>query len=238
MIIDDNKYYDEYKYLYPCLADKIENGFGNASNHILDWIRNSKVQNVLDLGCGTGHFREFIKKHTSGVNYKGIDIYSDENIKDQSWFSVFNGIEIPCKQNSQNMIITKQVLEHVRQPYELLCSVSRSLTDDGMFVGTCSGLEPQHTNSCFNFTPFGLKLIFEKSGLELIQLKSGITCDNLISWHQHIYLKKRIEFSYEKSNFIKKIIEESLKNGISEKYINYICCIFAGHLLFAAKKIK
>jgi hypothetical protein len=63
------------------------------------------------------------------------------------------------------------VLEHVREPEPLLHDVARVLAPDGRFAGSTSQLEPFHSLSVWNFTPYGLTRLMEDAGLEVIELR-------------------------------------------------------------------
>ena len=60
----------------------------------------------------------------------------------------------------------KQVLEHVERPHELVADVARVLRPGGAFAGSTSQLEPYHSRSTGNYTPYGLQRLLTHAGLE------------------------------------------------------------------------
>ncbi len=66
------------------------------------------------------------------------------------------------------------MLEHVERPEPLLADVTRALAPGGVFAGSTSHLEPYHAYSTQNLTPYGLKRLLERSGLELELVLPGI----------------------------------------------------------------
>ncbi len=49
----------------------------------------------------------------------------------------------------------------------------------GVFAGSTSHLEPYHGRSTMNLTPYGLKLLLERSGFELEMIMPGIDAPTL-----------------------------------------------------------
>jgi hypothetical protein len=72
------------------------------------------------------------------------------------------------------LIYSRQVFEHVRYPEQLLSDIRRVLMPGGSFIGSTSHLEPYHSFSYWNFTPFGFKRLVETAGLELTEIRPGI----------------------------------------------------------------
>ena len=73
------------------------------------------------------------------------------------------------------------MLEHVEQPDPLLTDVARVLRPGGAFAGSTSHLEPFHSRSVANYTPYGLKLLLERAGLKLEAVLPGIDGPTLIA---------------------------------------------------------
>lgn len=140
---------------------------------------------VLDLGCGTGGSAHKILNANPGVEWLGIDIESSPEVDaraadDGRTFLTFDGVNLPFEDGDIDAIYSHQVLEHVRHPEPLLREVARVLAPGGAFVGSTSNLEPYHSYSLWNFTPYGFRRIVEDAGLVLKELRPCIDGPTLI----------------------------------------------------------
>ncbi len=130
---------------------------------------------VLDLGCGEGMSAPNFRQIDAEVDWHGVDIESSPEVDARSMtgekFKTFNGVDLPYDDETFDMVYCQQVLEHVQLPHELIKEVRSVLKKGGMFVGSVSYLEPYHSYSIFNFTPYGLSYVIDKSGLSVRQMK-------------------------------------------------------------------
>jgi SAM-dependent methyltransferase len=140
---------------------------------------------VLDLGCGTGVSLDLFREVAPHVRWVGVDIEHspevDARVRADGEFRVFDGVNLPFPDRSIDLIYSRQVLEHVRYPERLLEDVRRVLKPGASFVGSTSHLEPYHSFSYWNFTPFGFKHIVDSAGLELVEIRPGIDGITLIN---------------------------------------------------------
>ena len=140
---------------------------------------------VLDLGCGEGDSVDMFKRVMPSALWHGVDIESSPEVQRRTRrdisFDTFDGINLPYGDNFFDIIYTNQVLEHVRYPDRLLPHVARTLKPGGLFIGGVSYLEPYHSRSIFNFTPYGLSCVIEGAGLKLLEIRPGIDAFSLIT---------------------------------------------------------
>jgi SAM-dependent methyltransferase len=133
---------------------------------------------VMDLGCGAGDSVEQFRNVNPHVRWVGVDVERSPEVasrrRTDSEFVVFDGVRLPFEDASFDAVYCKQVLEHVREPAPLLAEVARVLRPGGSFAGSTSQLEPFHSFSTWNYTPYGLKLLCEGAGLEVVELRPGI----------------------------------------------------------------
>lgn len=133
---------------------------------------------VLDLGCGTGDSVEQFRALNPAVRWLGVDLEWSPEVERRSRtdveFRTFDGTAIPAENCSFGAIFCKQVLEHVAEPGPLVKDVARVLRPGGLFAGSTSQLEPYHSLSVSNPTPYGLSRLLERAGLELVELRPGI----------------------------------------------------------------
>ncbi len=156
----------------------------NYVNQVLKNRNRMEKVNVLDLGCGTGESYNFFKTLNLKIEWIGLDIEDSPEVQSRKEgnekFVSFDGINIPFPENYFDLIYCKQVFEHVRYPKELLSDVSRVLKPGGYFIGSTSHLEPFHSFSYWNFTPYGFSVLIEGVKLKLLELRPSIDSLTLI----------------------------------------------------------
>jgi len=203
-------------------------------------IRLTDKINVLDLGCGRGESQKHFTKLSSKVHWVGLDIENSPEVNSRiemfDEFQSFDGINIPFPDNYFNIVYSKQVLEHVRYPRELLSEVRRVLKSDGYFIGSTSHLEPFHSLSYWNFTPYGFSELIEEAKLKLLELRPGIDSLTLIIRRGlgspnffNIFFRKESPL-----NLLISIIGKII--GLPITKINIIKLLFCGHFVFFVRK--
>ncbi|MES2353807.1 MAG: methyltransferase domain-containing protein [Pseudomonadota bacterium] len=93
---------------------------------------------ILDLGCGDGRNREFLKTvggRIVGTDYNLLRVARASNGADQ-YDSLFmsNLLSLPLPDRSCQVIHFDQVLEHIPAPEKALASIHRVLRDDGVLM--------------------------------------------------------------------------------------------------------
>jgi SAM-dependent methyltransferase len=143
-----------------------------------DYIPALASGRVMDLGCGAGDSVEQFRNVNPSVDWVGVDIERSPEVAERrrtdAEFVVFDGVRLPFEDGSFDGVYCKQVLEHVRSPEPLLAEVARVLRPGGAFAGSTSQLEPFHSYSTWNYTPYGLKLLLSQAGLTLEEVRPGI----------------------------------------------------------------
>lgn len=153
-----------------------------ADDYVGRWYRElrpgSASARVLDLGCGEGDSVDLFRRFDPGVRWVGLDLPRspevDRRRRSDAEFATFDGDRVPFGDGEFELIYCKQVLEHVRRPQPLAGEVRRVLAPGGHVVGSTSQLEPYHSLSVGNFTPYGLTLLLEEAGLEVVELRPNI----------------------------------------------------------------
>jgi SAM-dependent methyltransferase len=156
-----------------------------ALNELPRWLAAAgSGARVLDLGCGEGDSVDLFRAADPEVRWVGVDIDDSAEARarrrDDAEFHSFDGESLPFADASFDLVWCKQVLEHVRRPEPLLAEVARVLSPGGSFVGSTSQLEPFHSRSTANPTPYGLSLQLERAGLEVAELRPSIDALTLI----------------------------------------------------------
>ena len=151
---------------------------------VLKIQESSQYQKVLDLGCGQGNSLKDFTELNDKIDWYGIDIEKSPEVLSRAEtnerFMTFDGINIPFEKGYFDLIYCRQVFEHVKNPRELLKEVNRVLKPGGYFIGSTSHLEPFHSYSYWNYTPFGFSVLLEEAKLKLIELRPGIDSITLI----------------------------------------------------------
>jgi SAM-dependent methyltransferase len=97
---------------------------------------------VLDLGCGRGDSVDAFR--AADVRWTGVDLPGSEELakrgRDDAPVVTFDGVAPPFRDASFDVVVSKQVLEHVERPAELLPEVTRVLAPGGTLAGSTSQL--------------------------------------------------------------------------------------------------
>jgi SAM-dependent methyltransferase len=145
-----------------------------------------RAPRVLDLGCGTGDSVDLFRSLDPDVRWTGADIADSAEVAQRTRtdadFVTFDGERLPFADGSFDLVYCKQVLEHVRHPGPLLAEVARVLRPGGALAGSTSHLEAFHSRSTWNYTPYGLMLLLEEAGLDLVEVRPVIDAFTLVAW--------------------------------------------------------
>ena len=207
-------------------------------------LAGKKIDRVMDLGCGAGHSVEYFKKKTDAI-WTGLDIELPEAAnavcKIPGAYVLYDGIKFPFPDESFDMVFSNQVFEHILYPRKVIAEIARVLRPGGCFVGSVSHLEPYHSLSFWNYTPYGFKILLEESNLELKEIRPSVDALTLISRRLLNGTKIR------KKGFLSRYLErESPLNQLiglagtilrkSHEDINLIKLLFCGQFAFMAIK--
>jgi SAM-dependent methyltransferase len=133
---------------------------------------------VLDLGCGAGDSVEQFRSINPGVSWLGVDLEESPEVatrtRTDAEFRTFDGRTIPADDASLDLVYCKQVLEHVEERAGLIAEVGRVLRPGGLFIGSTSQLEPYHSLSVGNLTPYGLARMLRAAAIDPLELRPGI----------------------------------------------------------------
>ncbi len=79
---------------------------------------------------------------------------------------------LPVRDESFDMVLAFEVLEHLHNPFTAIKEASRVLKDGGRFVGSVAFYKPFHS-SYFHMTHWGLKSLLESANLRIERLYPG-----------------------------------------------------------------
>jgi len=201
------------------------------------------VPEIVDLGCGAGNGYDDLQPFARNFNWIGLDIEISPEVNERKrtdlTFMTYNGIDIPFPDNSKDLIYSRQVFEHVLYPQELLREVYRVLKPGGYFVGSTSHLEPFHSRSLWNFTPYGFVTLLKRAGFTHISIRPGIDCVTLIMRRLISYFGMsdllNPFFKFESPlNMSIELTSRILR--IQKAKVNFLKLLYSGHFIFVVKK--
>ena len=117
---------------------------------------------VFDAGAGDGHWRERLP---SNIKYISMDLGVGDAEVDYAHLDITGNLrKIPLADNSIDVIICIQVLEHLPDPWKVIEELYRILKPGGKIFASCPQGEPQHQvpYDFYRYTIYGLRSIFEQ----------------------------------------------------------------------------
>lgn len=131
-------------------------------------VASSLPEGILVLDAGSG--KQPYRKYFSHLSYEGTDfedIFDSDSRKVQDFVCSLD--DIPKEENTYDVVINTQVLEHVPDPQKVIRELYRILKPGGsLYVTAPQGWgvhgAPYHY---FNFTNHGLELLFNNAGFDV-----------------------------------------------------------------------
>jgi len=121
---------------------------------------------ILDVGAGRGRYKEFIPEFTNITTldngpYPGIDVVHD--LKDP----------LPFPDNSFDIILLSNVLEHFENTEQLLKECRRVLKKGGFVIGAVPFMIQIHQEprDFYRFTLYGLEYHFKNAGYQNVSVE-------------------------------------------------------------------
>jgi len=194
---------------------------------------------VLDLGCGEGASRIRFEQQAQAIEWYGVDIADSPEVAGRlaevERVITFDGVNLPFGDQCFDVIFSRQVFEHVRHPDALAREAARVLKPGGAFVGSVAYLEPYHSRSIFNFTPYGVMTVLGDAGLEVSELRPGIDAYTLIG--RQMLAGPRFFQVFFRHSPVNMLLEGLGRlTGLANRHRNFLKLQFAGHICFHAKK--
>lgn len=130
--------------------------------------------NILDSGCGVMPYKELILKNKKATSYIGLDIESGLNYENVQPDFLWDGITMPFDNDTFDVVLSTEVLEHVLNPDLYLLEVKRVLKPGGVFFFTVPFLMSFHEvpNDYYRYTPYALEEIFSRIGFTNIKINA------------------------------------------------------------------
>jgi SAM-dependent methyltransferase len=204
----------------------------------------NEARAVLDLGCGAGGSESYFRRIAPTSLWVGIDIAASPEVDGRTRKNInlctYDGIHLPIKDNTFDLVYFHQVLEHVREPYRLIKEIGRIIKPGGFLVGSVSHLEPFHSLSVSNFTPYGLALLLGYGGMRVMEMRPGIDVLCLLIYRasaMFLPLKRYFSRFFERESPVNRLVGTVARlSGKSHQDINLIKLLFCGQFRFLATK--
>ncbi|NOX62616.1 MAG: class I SAM-dependent methyltransferase [Chloroflexi bacterium] len=211
----------------------------SAYDYAAKLARRPDIRVVLDLGCGLGHTRKFFQNIAPDLCWCGIDIPHSREVSartETSHIVTYDGLHAPFKSEGFDLVYSRQVMEHVRHPEAVLAEVHRLLRPGGHFIGSTSHLEPYHSRSYWNYTPWGFCRLLEDAGFQVQEIRPGI--DGLTLMLRSMLGHPRwFDRFFERESPLNWLFAMAGKIGRkSPRTINHLKLRYCGHFVFWAVK--
>lgn len=184
---------------------------------------------VLDVGCGLRPYETFF----SHAKYTGIDVAESGRLAEGKKIDFeFDGVNIPFKDNSYDIVICTEVLEHAIQPEGLLKEITRVLDSEGRLFLTVPFIWGLHELP-FDFrryTTVGIKSEIEKAGLEVTKIDKLVTgleaMRMLITSETNYYVNYKVAFT------LRNTCRFRLTLWVQQKLLSVLFYVWQGRLNF------
>jgi SAM-dependent methyltransferase len=195
---------------------------------------------AVDLGCGSGASASYFHNLRPEVRWLGIDIAGSPEARARvpggELVVHYDGVRLPLTSSSVPLIYSHQVFEHVRYPAELVAEIARVLVPGGLFIGSTSQLEPYHSFSLWNYTPYGFRVLVEDAGLGLEEVRPSIDGMTLIRRAYEGRNKKWSRFFADESPLNAEINKWARKPVRRPALVNLRKLEFCGQFAFKVRK--
>lgn len=210
------------------------------ATHYAPLARAGQGDRVLDLGCGAGDSVEQFRSLNPDVRWLGVDVERSPEVdlrtRTDAEFRAFDGRSIPAEDASVDVVYCKQVLEHVEDPAPLLADAARVLRPGGLLLGSTSQLEPYHSLSVGNITPYGLHRMLERAGLTLEQLRPGMDGLTLVL-HRALGMPRLTRRYWARESPLNRVIGTAARaRRLDPRQSNAIKLLLCGQYAFVARR--
>ena len=148
MNLDLEKMKNEYKHLIDdeILLNDLVNEVIFGFSEIIDYIKNNKIESILEIGCGTGILLNELKKFFPQIQMTGLEPlksgyekYQEISIlKKNNKINIVNGmIENYYSDKKYDLIFSLNVMEHVENWEKYLLNSNKLLNKDGINIVLC-----------------------------------------------------------------------------------------------------
>lgn len=126
--------------LVPAYKEKTDSYYGTVRHDVIHLIP-SPVERLLDVGCGSGATASFLKERGYCKRAIGIELFPDAAATarqkiDEVYQGNIEDTEFPIAQNSIDLLLCLDVLEHLVDPWSALKRLVLLLRQDGVLIAS------------------------------------------------------------------------------------------------------
>jgi SAM-dependent methyltransferase len=207
----------EKEQFYPSCLGLFVNPFYFARKGLCENIKDlssSITGKILDVGCGTKPYEKFFKSS----EYIGLEIDSEENIKNKKADYFYQGDKFPFQDEYFDSVISNEVLEHIFNPDVFLSEINRVLKNQGNLLITVPFVWDEHEQpyDYARYSSFGLKYLLEKHGFKILEYRKSMNDVRVLFQLVNTYLYKKTVTSNRYINIITTILIMSPFNILGE----------------------
>ena len=203
---------------------------------------------MLDVGCGEGrHIFGIMQEHPE-MKCIGLDMDNDSLHKAEEGYEYFKSISnvgaeflkgsaysLPFLDNSLDLIVCSEVLEHLHQYNDAVKEIHRVLKPGGKFYASVPASWPEKIcwalSKDYQNQPGGHLRIFNQSGLVSEIEESGfkfLSCDRFHSIHAPYWWLRCFFWNTQDSNFVVNGYKKMLERHILKKpfFLDFIDKMF------------
>ncbi len=147
--------------------------------------------NILDYGCGVKPYEHLFEGHID--KYTGVDVGDNPNAE----INIIPGEKLPFKNDEFDIVLSSQVLEHVKDVDQYMHECNRVLKNNGYLLLSTHGTWQYHASpyDYHRWTSIGLRNLLEKNNFEVVD------CTPILG-QLALTSQLRINFYYSSAAFI------------------------------------
>jgi 2-polyprenyl-3-methyl-5-hydroxy-6-metoxy-1,4-benzoquinol methylase len=169
---------------------------------ILKLLKNRKIENILDIGCGNGLFSSLIGNYLGTKKIFGVDVSLEavNEAKKRISASIVNidNSDLPFDGSFFDLVICEEVIEHVLDTDHLLLEIKRVLKNGGLCILTTPNLSSWYNRGLlvFGYQPYNCEVsLYHNVGKIFKRWDSG-------SGHIRCFTEKALRDLVELDGFI------------------------------------
>ncbi|MBK8805327.1 MAG: methyltransferase domain-containing protein [Bacteroidales bacterium] len=135
----------------------------------------SKKYTFLDVGAGYSPYYELFEPYSNEYIVVDLEVSLPKNEKRNISQKIGFAESLPIQDNSIDIVISNQVLEHVNNDLESVKESYRVLKPNGFFIGSVPHISPIHLEpyDYRRYTELGLRKILEDSDFKIVKIEGN-----------------------------------------------------------------